>query len=64
MLAELGDGGNKRFGVFMARGSHNLFRAAGFYDFSVPHDGDTVGNLRNEVDVMADKDDWKLALLF
>ena len=57
MLAELRDGGNKCFCVFMARGGHNLCRAAGFYDFSVPHDGDTVGDLRNEVDVVADKDD-------
>ena len=57
MLAELGDGGNKRFCVFMARGGHNLCRAAGFYDFSAIHDGDTVGYLRNKVNIMADKDD-------
>ena len=57
MLAELRDGGNKRFGVFMARGSHNLRCAAGFYDFSAIHNSDTVGYLRNKVNIMADKDD-------
>ena len=49
----------ERFRIRMAGGSHDRFGTTLFHHFSAVHDDDAICDARNDVDIVADKDDRK-----